>query len=106
MHAGKLTGKGYVARLWGFFAPAYTPAEYRNYLDRNTWSCGNWRGADEICRDCGWSTALSTHIAALRQQLRRYDLTVDHIQLMRDGKRRQYYRIERLQNAQQLEGEA
>ena len=104
MHAGKLTGKGYVARLWRFFygVPGMSPEDAANRLFIGR----RWRSADAICKACGWSTALSTHIAALRQELRPHGLMVGHKQEVRDGKRRQYYRIERLQNAQQLEGEA
>ena len=104
MHAGKLTGKGYVARLWSLFGGGYSFTHFlRNVV---MYGPGIWVSPIAICKACGWSTALSTHIAALRQELRPHGLTVGHKQEIVGGVRKQYYRIERLQNAQQLEGEA
>ena len=88
MHAGTLTGRGKVALLW------------RVMMDEEMFAAPHeeprWWDAADLNKRIGWSTALATHIAALRQQARKRGWNVVHKQEIRNGKRRQYYRLERV----------
>lgn len=90
MHSGRLTGRGKTARLY---------RELRRY------GYGVWCDAWELAREIE-TTSLATHISSIRDRLVKEGIAeaVEHDERTINKKRRQFYRVVRVEGYTRKEG--